>query len=615
MSASRLLEGLRRHQSGGFEQAEAIYRELLAQRPDCADALNLLGVLCCQRGRAPEALPYLERAVQLQPQNAIFQNNLGLALLALARSREAETCFRRALELDPNYAEAHNNLGNLLLGRGETEAAIACYREALRLRPDYARARSNLGNALWRQGQLCEAEACYRQALRLEAASSQMLSNLGGVLAAEGRVEEALRCFAQALELRLDDHRAHSNLLMCLHYDPNRTAEEIFAEHLRWRRLHAADLERRAQRPRLGRRGGKLRLGYVSADFRRHAVASLLAPVLEAHDRREFEIYCYADVAEPDSMTERLMGLADRWRRICGLSDEAVAEQIREDGIQILVDLAGHTGQNRLLAFARKPAPVQATWLGYPDTTGLGTMDYRITDAVADPPGLTERRHTESLMRLPRGFVCCGSPEGAEAASESNKKDGICFGAFHSLAKLNRRLLGWYAAILARTPGSRLLVKAAGLTDAALARRLSEEFEELGLSPERVELVGPAPWSRRLAVYERVDLVLDAFPYNGTTTSCEALWMGVPVVTLAGSTHVSRVGASLLERAGLGELVARSPEEFIELAACLARDAGELSGLRRRLRRDLAESVLADVTGFTRDLEEAYRRMWERLGG
>ena len=614
MSRDILREGIEHHRAGRIAEAEAAYRRALEQEADCADALNLLGVVLCQTGRNQQAVQYLERAVKLRPQDAACRNNLGLALQAAGAPEAAEKAFRRALALDPAYPEAHNNLGNLLLNQGRTEEAIAHYRQALTLRPAYAHAANNLGNALRRARRLGEAEASYRNAVNLDPGYAEAYRNLGGLLGGQARLSEALECFRRALRIRPGDHHAHSALLMHLHYDPALTPEAIFAEHLRWSRRHAAHLEA-AARPHRNRRAPdrRLRLGYVSPDLRRHAVACFFEPVLRVHDRRQFEIFCYSDVLAPDDVTQRLAGLADCWRTVCGLSDEALADLVREDGIDILVDLAGHTAQNRLLAFARKPAPVQVSWLGYPNTTGLASVDYRVSDAQADPPGRTEHLHSERLMRLPKTFVCYGGPPEDLQAPAFDKTGEICFGSAHNPAKLNRPLLGLWARLLARVLRSRLLMKAGVLADAAVRERILAMLEEAGIERARVELIGPAEDLREhLAFYRRVDVALDAFPYHGTTTTCEALWMGVPVVSLIGRAHVSRVGCSLLSAVGLADLAADTPDAYVEAAAALAADPERLARLRLQLRARLREGSLGDAAGFTRALEAAYREMWRR---
>jgi predicted O-linked N-acetylglucosamine transferase (SPINDLY family) len=356
-----------------------------------------------------------------------------------------------------------------------------------------------------------------------------------------------------------------------------------------------------------------LRVGYVSADFRQHSVAFFIEPVIEAHDRRGFEVICYSNVAWPDAVTMRMRKLADQWRDIARRCDEDVAEQIRRDGVDILVDLAGHTDGNRLLVFARKPAPVQVTYLGYPDTTGLRTMDYRLTDAYADPPGETEPYHSEELVRLARCFLCyrpaTESPEVGELPALA--AGTVTFGSFNSFAKVTEEVMGAWSRILLAVPESRLVLKAKGLGQAEARERAGEVFERHGIAPQRVEMTGQSEsFVEHLRAYQCVDIALDTFPYNGTTTTCEALWMGVPVITLAGRSHVWRVGMSLLSNAGLPELIAATLDDYVAAAARLAGDVDGLRQMRRGLRQRLGASALTDAAGFTRRLEEAYRGIW-----
>lgn len=606
--------GLEHHQAGRLAEAEAVYRGVLARDPDNADALNLLGVVSCQLGRRVDAAGYAARAVGLRPNAPVFHNNLGLILQVLGRQVEAIRCFEKALELDPDYPEACNNLGNALQNEREIDRAIACYRQALRLKPHYAQAHNNLGNTLHIAGRLAEAEACYREAARLNPAYAEAWNNLGAVLQAQARIPEAVPCYRRALELQPDYHRAHSNLLFCLHYDPAQTPDSIFQEHCRWARQHAAGLAG-SMPPVIRAAGRPLRIGYMSPDFREHSVAFFFEPVLRAHNRRRFEIYCYADFLRPDKVTERLMRLADHWRHIYGRTDADVAQLVRDDRIDVLVDLAGHTAGDRLLVFARKPAPIQATWIGYPDTTGLATVDYRITDAWADPAGQTERFHTEELVRLPNGFLCYQPPPDSPRVSEppALKTGQVTFGSFNNLGKVNPQALAVWSKILARTPGSRLLLKARALEDPETCARTWRALAESGIPAERAQLCGPVDTVRsHLASYERIDVALDTFPYNGTTTTCEALWMGVPVVVLAGQAHVSRVGVSLLANLGLPQLIADSPARYVEIAVELAGDLDRLRRLRRELRATMTRAPLTDAAGFTRTLEDACTRMWDR---
>jgi protein O-GlcNAc transferase len=636
------------HLAGQLSEAEAIYRQILAREPACAEALHWLGVLAAQCGQLGQAAALIEQAIHINPTSPDYHNNLGEALRATNRFDEAVSAYQRALALrpdfavaydnlgsalqeqrkldqaikafrdalaiDPEYAQAHNNLGIALQIQGDLKGAIAAFQRALALKPDYAEACNNLGVALQDDGKPSDAIPLLRRALDILPESAQVRYNIGNAWHAQGRLEEAIAAYRQALSLDPTHARAHSNMLLCMHYRADIDPQALFAEHRQWDAQQACSLAKAVQ-PYVNDRtpGRQLRIGYLSPDFRSHSVAHFIAPILATHDPNSFAIICYADVPRPDSVTTYLRSLAGEWRDIADLSDAQVVERIREDKIDILVDLAGHTGQNRLLVFARKPAPVQVTYLGYPNTTGLSTMDYRLTDPVADPPDQTERWHSEKLVRLTNGFLCYQPPEAAPpiTALPARSAGHVVFASFNNASKINSRVGAVWAQILRALPQSRLVLKAMRLTDAGTRQRLLDLFEAHGLSRERIEMLGPiAADNEHLRVYQRVDIALDPFPYNGTTTTCEALWMGVPVVTLAGETHAGRVGASLLSTLQLPELIAQDSETYVRIALELARDLKKLETLREGLRERVASSRLTDARTFSRQLEEAYRLMW-----
>jgi protein O-GlcNAc transferase len=377
----------------------------------------------------------------------------------------------------------------------------------------------------------------------------------------------------------------------------------LLAEHRRWNELHA-----RALAPGLPPRteagpGRKLRVGYVSADFKRHSLAYFIEPLLANHDRDRFEVYCYSNTRKTDEVTDQLRNHVSQWRDITAVSDEAAAGLIGQDGIDILVDLSGHTAGSRLLVFARKPAPVQLTFLGYPNTTGLATMDYRISDGYMDPPGIADAFYTEQLLRMPHSLWCYRPPAPTPDVNPlpALQLGATTFGSLHSFTKLNRTVIDLWARILARAPDSQLLL--AGAPAGETGTRLRERFAAHGVDAARVHLIGKVNFDDYLKLYHRIDIALDAFPYTGGTTTCESLWMGVPVVTLAGTYAVARAGVSLLTSAGLTELIADSPERYVEIAVDLAHDTHRLVGLRGSLRERMQRSPLMDETAYTRAFE------------
>ena len=581
MNIRQTLElALKHHQAGRLAEAEALYRQVLAVEPRHADALHLLGLIAQQAGSQGDAVGLFQRAIAIHPRAAVFHCNLGISLDKLNRLPEALASYERALALKPDYPKALANMGIVLKGLGRLDEAVAAYHEAIRLQPDFAEAFSNLGNA-WM---------------------------------AKGQMDEAIASCRQAISLRPDFREAHSSLVFFLNYQPDGDARAILDEHRRWAAQHA-EPPRQSIQPHRNERSPdrRLRIGYVSPDFRSHAVAFFLEGLLANHDRAEVDVHCYSDVTEPDAVTARLEGHAGHWRRITGMDDSQVADLVREDGIDILVDLAGHTDRNRLLVFARKPAPVQVSWLGYPNTTGLETIDFRLTDALADPPGATEELHSERLVRLPQCAWCYRPPEDTPAvgAPPVIEAGHIAFGCFNAMPKINGPLLELWSRVLHGVPGSRLLLKNRALGEPSVQQRVRAALEAAGVAPERVELMGHVSGvANHLALYGRVDIALDSFPYHGTTTTCEALWMGVPVITLAGKTHVSRVGVSLLGNVGLPELVAASQEEYVRIATALAADLPRLGQMRATLRTKMEQSALMDAPRFARAMETAYRQMW-----
>ena len=601
---------------GKADDAEAAYRKALELKPDYAMAHNNLGNVLEIQGKGDDAEAAYRKALELKPDDAMAYNNLGVLLGERGNPVDAEAVIRKALALKPDYAMAHNNLGNVLEIQGKLEDAMAAYRKAVSLKPDYAEAYNNLGIVLKIRGHCVDAEAAYRTALELKPDYALAYSNLGNALKSQGRLEDAMASYRKALELDPGFASAHGNLLLSLNYDDRISQKDIFDESRRWDEAHGA--------PRSGRRRShansrdaerRLRIGYVSPDFREHSVSYFLGPLIAGHDRSRFEVFCYAEVTHPDDTTARYRGLADGWHSTVGEKDPAIAARIQEDGIDILVDLAGHTADNRQLVFAARPAPVQVAWLGYPNTTGQSAMDYRISDAIADPEAPGDALYSETLVRLAGGFLCYGPPADAPEIAGSPALDGghVTFGSFNNLSKVTPPVVAAWARILDAVPGSRLLIKSRPLADEETRARYLEMFAAHGTDTGRVELLSWIPSkSGHLGAYGRVDIGLDPFPYNGTTTTCEAMWMGVPVITLSGDRHAGRVGASILTRVGLTEFITGTAAAYVEAAMKLADDRDRLSELRHGLRRRLRGSLLCDGAAFTRDVEAAYRDMWRQ---
>ena len=535
----------------------------------------------------------------------------------------AEAGYRAALEAGAaltgaRRAEAHHGLGVLLRQRGRASEAIEQLREAAALAPDDAPTQHNLGAALGEAGALGEAVAHYERALAIAPNYALAWKNLAVALQRQARLGDAIEASRRAIALDPSLRGVHSNLLFLLTHSSDHDPAAVFTEHRRWAIQHADHLapERWADDGRDRDSSKRLRVGYVSPDFREHAVAFFIEPLLHAHDRDAVAVFCYANVEHADATTERLRGLADGWRDVWGEPDEAVAARIREDGIHLLVDLAGHTRDHRLLVFARRPAPVQVSYLGYANTTGLEAIDYRLTDGVADPEGGGSELHSEQLIRLPRGFLCYRPPDAAPAVAPARQREdgAVTFGSFNKALKITPRVVALWARLLAALPRSSLLLKSDSFADPTAREGLSAAFEAHAIDRARISLL-PADETiaAHLGRYSEIDLALDPFPYNGATTTCEALWMGVPVVTLAGTAHAGRVSASILAAVGLPKLVAASEDAYLAIALDLARDHDRRAQLRSSLRTRMLASPLCDAGGAARSLEDAYRAVWRRF--
>jgi predicted O-linked N-acetylglucosamine transferase (SPINDLY family) len=640
-------EGLTQAQHGRFKEAAASFQQALRHRPESAAAHNNLGNVFVEQGKLIEAIDSFRQALRYKPDFASAHSNLGEALRQQGHLAEAVVCLREALHFNPQDAYAHNNLAMVLQAQGKLDLAVESYRRALSCRPAYAEAHGNLGSALIQQGNLEEAQANLHKAVQLRPDYVDAICNLGLVLRKQGRPDEALAKYQQALEIKPDHYlihgslglllseqgqrvddalvafRAslglkpdaadvHSNLILTLNYHAGSDARAIHEECSRWNRLHAEPLKQFIQAhgnsPDPERR---MRIGYVSPDFREHVDSHFTIPLLSNHDHRNNEIFCYANVPRPDAVSERLRGYADVWRNTVGLSDQELADLVRSDQIDILVDLEMHTGGSRLLMLARKPAPVQVTWLGYPGTTGLSTIDYRLTDPYLDPPGLFDAFYSEESVRLPDTFWCYdpltdGPPVNSLPALETGV---ITFGCLNHFRKISEGCLALWADVLREVPRSRLVLLAprGQAQDYALSA-----LRNRGIVEARIEFIDRVPRAQYLGLYHRIDLALDPLPCNGHTTSLDAFWMGVPVLTLLGRTVMGRAGWSQLCNLGLHELAAEMPEEYLAMAAELAGDLPRLQELRSTLRQQMQQSPLMDGRRFAGHVEQAYRQMWRR---
>lgn len=662
------------HRAGRLAEAEALYRQILAVQPAHADSLHFLGIIAAQSGQNAEAAALIERAIaampgvatyhanlgeayrhlgclddaiveyrraiQLQPDFAACYSNLGVAFRQQGRLGEAIEAYRQALTLDPANADICNNLGVALSGLGASGAAIEAYKRALRIdpdctkilnnlgaeyclkgqfaeavavlnravcaQPDFANAYGNLGAALHALHRLDAAAAAYREAARLNPASALAQTHFANALRDQGLLEEAVAHYRRAVELQPDLAALHSNLVYATHFLPgcDRSAQQ--AERARWNAMHGArSIVSRASYTNDPDPARRLKIGYVSPDFCDHVIGRNLLPLFAHHDRSSFEIFCYSDAVQPDEITQRFGEMSDHWRPIRGFTDDVLAAQIRADGVDVLVDLTQHMAGNRLRTFALQPAPVQISFAGYPDSTGLAAIGDRISDRYLEDEasGAGER-----VWRIDSFW--CYDPCGVAlevAPLPARERGTVTFGCLNTFCKINPPVLALWAQILQRVPGSRLLMLSA---EGGHRERVAQDLVRLGVERERVEFVGHQPRADYLALYHQIDVVLDVFPYNGHTTSLDALWMGVPVVSLVGETPVARAGWSILQNLGLPELVAHTDEDYVARAVALASDLPRLAALRAGLRARMEKSVLMDARNFARQIEDVYRGAW-----
>ena len=595
---------------GQIEEAIAAYRRALRVNPNLPEIHTNLGNVLRDRGELDEAIAAYRRALQLKPDFPEAHLHLGSALAKLGRLDEAIAAHRRALQFKPGYPEAQNELGNALRDRGRLEEAIAAYRDAIQLQSHFPEAYNNLGNALRDRRQFEEAIAACRRALELKPDLQEAHGTLGAALAGQGELDEAIAVFRNALRIRPEDAGTHSNLVSTLHFHPDHTTRTIAQEQQRWNRQFGAPLKplilphanRGPERP--------LRIGYVSPDFRNHVVGRNLLPLFQCHDSRNFEILCYSGVGRPDKLTEQFRRRARQWRSTVGVSDEALAEMIRRDGVDILVDLSQHMAGNRLPMFARQPAPIQISFAGYPESAGLEAIEYRISDRYLEEGSADGEAGSEEQVCLIDSFWCY-DPCGADVevnALPAGESGNITFGCLNNFCKVNEPLLNLWARVLGKVADSGLVLLAG---PGKRRERTLEFLEREGVDAARVEFVEFRPHREYLESYHRLDIVLDTFPYNGHTTSLDALWMGVPVVTLAGETTVSRAGLSQLSNLGLPELIARSEAEYVNIAEGLARNLPRLAKLRSTLRARMENSLLMDAPRFARNIETVYQSIWQ----
>ena len=603
-------------QQGRLDEAAAITTDILGKSPLNVEAHHLMGVIAGARGDYELATLHLVKAIDQDPGQPMCHFNLGLAMQGAGRLDKALVAFEQAIRLAPNLAEAHSRRAIVLISLCRLDEALLACEDALSIAPNLAGAHNSRGVILNKLGRAEDALDSFGRALACRPDYAEAYCNRGDILRELGLPAEAEQCFRRALELKPEFVEAHCNLILLLAATTRLTPAAMLEEQHSWDVVHGKD----GRLHPLSRDNmdfddhRRIRVGYVSPDFYRHSVSYFFEPLLEAHDRGRFEIFCYAarDKLLSDDMTDHLRGIAEHWRFVSDKNDRELAELIHADGIDILIDMAGHTRGNRLRAFTYRPAPVQATYLGFFAATGLEAMDYWITDEVLHPLDTAEET-LEQIIRLPRCWVCYKPPVEAPAVLPRPRQDEqVVFASFSNISKLTPDVVSAWCRILQALPDSRLLMMDKALSVKNIRERLLGWFGRYGIPADRLLMQEAAGFREYLGMYNKIDIVLDPFPRTGGTTTAEALWMGVPVVTLAGERYVERISASKLEAVGLGDLVRRTREEYIDRAIALAGDPGRRARLRSSLRDSMVKSPLCDAAGLARALESAYEGMWSR---
>ena len=628
-----------------LEEAEASYRRALQIKPDLAEAHSNLGNILKDLGRLDEAETSYRQALQITPDYVEAHSNLGITLKDMGHLDEAEASYRRALQINPDYADAHYNLGNILTDMSRVDEAEACYRRALQIKPDFVQAYNNLGATLNNQGKFNEAIASYRQALQIKPDFVETYNNLGSGLANQGKLNEAIACYQQAIQIKPDfveaynnmsqalrrcgqfdkamaairrgleinpnNAMAHSNLIFTLDMAADLSISTLQEERKAWGAIHAAHLLQHHPYSNTPDPERRLRIGYICADSRSFSAPSVFGAMLLDFDRSSFDVTLYLNNPYANELTHRLRQSVTCWRNIFFQSDDAVANLIRQDNIDILVDLWGQAPGNRLLVFARKPAPIQITAWGYPLGTGMKAMDVLFSDPIVIPPD-EKHFYTEQVRYLPcfLSYYLLRRPPAVNVLPALSAK-WITFGSFNRLEKNMDEAYETWARILLAIPNSRMLFKAPELDDVGNRNLVTGKFTRAGIAPERIILLGNTSWDEHMAAYNQIDISLNPFPQGGGVTSLEGLIMGVPMVTLVIQNFAGRVGASILTTLGLTDWIAETREQYVAIAIQKAQDISALADLRQKIRTLYETSAIGNIKAYVNAAETEYRKLWQ----
>jgi predicted O-linked N-acetylglucosamine transferase (SPINDLY family) len=597
-----------------YDLAQKQCTHILSRNPNHPDALHLLGLIVAKTGRIDKAIQLIQKAIQIFDLYSVYHSNLAVFLAKIGDFEKSIAHYQKALKIKPDDPGVLNNMGMALFYQKKLEQSRACYIQALEIKPDYYEANVHLSMVYESLYKMDDAIACCQKVISQTDDCGHLamaFNQLGNVYLKRSQIDAAISSYKNALKNKTDSHQIWSNYLLTLNYDFKQTNEKIFQAHKKWGQHISQTVSEQVFHANMPDISRPIRVGYLSPDLRMHPVAFFVEPLLKFH--QNIDVYCYADVQKPDNVTHRLSTYQNTWKNISGYSNTAVMDQIRADGIDILVDLTGHTAKNRLQIFAAKPAPIQISYLGYTNTTGLQTMDYLFTDACLDPVK-SNVLYTEKLIRINPCFCCYLPPDISIDVSElpalTNKY--ITFGAFHNLIKVSEQILSLWADILKSIPNSHLIIQSITLSDSSCIRRYRQWFEYRGISSDRIEYLGYQPFHLYLQKHHEIDIMLDTQPWSGHTVACHGLWMGIPIITIDGRCHAGRMVASILKTLGVKEWIASTPDHYIEKAMYWSNSLSRLAELRKELRTRMCHSFVCDGSAFTQKVEQIYIEVWRK---
>ena len=602
------------HKKNNFQEAEKLYKEILKINSGHFESIFLLGTLSIAIKNYDKAIQLLKEAILIQPKHAQSHNNLGAAYKELGKTEEAMSYYQKAISINSDYADAHNNLGIIFNELGEIQKAITCYQKAINIKPDYADAHYNLGNALHKLNKHQESIKSYEKVIEINPIYAAAYYNLGNALSVLGEFKKAISYYQRAINSEKNHIFAYNNMLFTLLYLEDADPKFCLSQAKEFRSSLKLINDDLLQKYRFDTKPKKLRVGFVSGDLREHPVGFFLLNTIKNLKNKNLELFAYSNYKIKDKINIKLKSHFTNWREIESQSNMDVINIIRKDKIHILIDLSGHSDKNRLPIFINKPAPIQATWISYPGTTGIPEIDYIIGDQFVTPEN--ESKHfAEKIFRLPNMWLSFTPPDFDVKISElpAIKNRYITFGSFNHLSKINKKVIFLWSKILKSVPNSKIFLKTKQLNDIYLKKKIIDEFKKNGIDLNSIILEGGSPRNELLDSYNKVDIALDPFPYSGGVTSLEAIWMGVPVLTKKGFRFVSHTTESINHNSGMSDWVANNENDYVEKAIKFSDNLKLLTKINKNLRQTALKSPLFDSTVFAEQLNNAFWEMWNNF--